>query len=259
MTVKTAVDPKKALRGVWLATGRRVRVIFNGATIADTDDAMLLCDDGVHLNYFFPVEDVDMDVLVPTDHTTHSGLKGDTKHWTVSVGDRKADNAAWTYDTIPDGRPDTRGYVTFDWNVMDAWYEEEEEVFVHPRDPFHRADAIHSSRHVRVEIDGLEVADTTRPVLLFETGLPTRYYIPAGDVRMELLSATDLHTRCPYKGEASYWSVDVNDTVRENIVWAYLNPIPEMPKIKGLLAFYNEKLDIYVDGVLQERPRTYWS
>jgi uncharacterized protein (DUF427 family) len=226
---------------------------------AETDDAMLLRDAGNSLHYFFPIEEVNMDLLIPTDHTTHSGWRGDTRHWTVKVGDRVAENAAWTYDTIPEDRPNTNGYITFDWNAMDAWYEEDEEVFVHPRDPFTRVDAIRSSRYVRIENDGVTVADTTRPVLLFETGLPTRYYIPAEDVRMELLTATDLHTSCPYKGTASYWSVEVNDSVHENIVWSYPNPIPEMPKIKGLLAFFNEKLDIYVDGVLQERPRTYWS
>ena len=114
------VNPKKALRGVWQPTGRRVHVIFNGETIADTDDVMLLRDDDIHLHYFFPVEDVSMRSLIPTNHTTHSGLKGDTKHWTISVGDREAENAAWTYDAIPDGRPDTRGYLTFDWQSIDA-------------------------------------------------------------------------------------------------------------------------------------------
>ncbi len=140
---------------------------------------------------------------------------------------------------------------------MDAWYEEEEEVFVHPRDPYHRVDTVSSSRHIQVVVDGEIVAETRRAHLLFETGLPTRYYISQEDVRMSLLTPTQ--TQCPYKGVSSYWSVHVNGSVHEDIVWGYPNPIPEIPKIKGLVSFYNEKLDIYVDGVLEEKPRTVWS
>ena len=98
-----------------------------------------------------------------------------------------------------------------------------------------------------------------RPVLLFETGLPIRYYIPQEDIRMDLLSASRAVTHCPYKGAASYWSIKIGDEVRRNVVWGYLDPIEEIPKIKGLLSFFNEKLDIYVDGALETRPETFWS
>lgn len=244
---------------MWEPTGRHVRVKLGGETIADSKHAMLLRDIGFSIHYFFPEADVRMDLLSATDFSRPSHVKGATRHWTVKAGGKEAVDAAWTFADIPEERPDTRGYLTFDWNAMEHWYEEEEEVFVHPRDPYSRVDTIHSTRHIRVEIEGVTVADTRRPVLLFETGLPTRYYIPPEDVHMDLLTPTATHTRCPYKGEASYWSVKIGDKDYKDVVWGYPDPISEIPKIKGLLSFYNEKLDIYVDGVLEERPRSPFS
>ena len=139
---------------------------------------------------------------------------------------------------------------------MDAWFEEDEEIFVHPRDPYTRVDTVHSSRRVHVEIDGVTLGETHRPVLLFETGLPTRYYIPKQDVRMDLLEPTESVTRCPYKGVARHWSARVRDKLIKDIVWSYPAPYLEWPKIENLLSFYNEYVDLYVDGVLQERPIT---
>jgi len=149
--------------------------------------------------------------------------------------------------------------VAFYWNKVDAWYEEAEQIFAHPRDPYHRVDVLDSARHVRVVIDGQPIAETSRPRLLFETGLPTRYYIPQQDVRMDLLTATDRHTRCPYTGEASYWTVKVGSAELADLAWSYLDPIQECPKIRGYVSFFNEKVDIYVDGELQTRPITAWS
>jgi uncharacterized protein (DUF427 family) len=120
-------------------------------------------------------------------------------------------------------------------------------------------DTVHSSKHVRVEIDGQVVADTHRPVLLFETGLPTRYYVPKQDVRMDLLDATSSTSRCPYKGVARYWAARIGDRTINDIVWSYPAPIPECPKIENLLSFYNEHVDLYVDGVHQDRPVTPFS
>ena len=170
-----------------------------------------------------------------------------------------ARNAVWSYqDPLPD-RADIKGRMAFYWHRMDAWFEEDDEVFVHPRDPYHRVDVLSSSRHVRVAVAGETVADTRRPWLLFETGLPTRYYIPKADVRMDLLVPTDSQTRCPYKGKARYWSARVGDTLEPDIAWSYPFPIPECPKIANLVAFYNERADIWVDGELQPRPKTPWS
>jgi uncharacterized protein (DUF427 family) len=132
-------------------------------------------------------------------------------------------------------------------------------VFKHPRDPYHRVDVLNSSRHVQVRVGGVLVAESRRPRLLFETGLPVRYYLPKLDVRPESLVPSATRTRCPYKGEAVYWSVRAGGELFEDIVWSYPAPIPEAPKIENLLAFYNEKTDITVDGVLQERPATKWS
>jgi uncharacterized protein (DUF427 family) len=142
---------------------------------------------------------------------------------------------------------------------MDHWFEEDEEVYVHPRDPNTRLDILPSSRRVRVEIDGVTVADSTNASFLFETGLPVRYYLPKTDVRMDLLTPTDLSTACPYKGTARYWSVTVDGETHDNLVWGYDTPLPESQKVGGLVAFYNEKLDIYIDEVLEERPKTMFS
>jgi uncharacterized protein (DUF427 family) len=142
---------------------------------------------------------------------------------------------------------------------MGAWYEEEEEVFVHARDPHKRVDVLASARHVQVMVAGETIAETRRPYLLFETGLPTRYYIPREDVRMDLLTPTAHTSRCPYKGIARYWSVTVGGRTVDNIVWSYPNPIPENPKIKDLLCFFNERVDLFVDGELQPQPLTPWS
>ncbi len=238
---------------------RWVRVVFNGETIADSKRVKLLRETGHLPIYYFPREDVRMDLLDPTEQRTHCPYKGDASYWTIRVGDRLADNAAWSYQEPFPEREDIRGYVAFYWNKVDAWYEEAEEVFKHARDPYHRVDVLESTRHVRVVIDGQTVAETRRPRLLFETGLPTRYYIPPEDVRMDLLSPTNTHTVCPYKGQASYWTAKVGDAERQDIVWSYPNPIAECPRIKGYLSFFNEKVDIYVDGELQPRPVTNWS
>jgi uncharacterized protein (DUF427 family) len=151
------------------------------------------------------------------------------------------------------------GYTRIQWDGVDAWFEEDEEVFKHPRDPYHRVDVRDSSRHVRVIVDGVVVAESTRPRLLFETGLPTRYYLPKLDVRMDLLSPTTTASVCPYKGEAEYWSITTNGTTHSDLVWGYRDPIPEAFKIAGLVCFYNEKVDIEIDGQLAGRPQTPFS
>jgi uncharacterized protein (DUF427 family) len=238
---------------------RRVRVFLQGVPVADSTRALLLLE-ARHLPvYYFPPEDVRRDLLEPTDKSTHCPYKGDASYWSVRVGERVARNAVWSYQDPLPGRDDIKGYLAFYWHRMDAWFEEDDEVFVHPRDPYHRVDVLSSSRHVRVAVAGETVADTRRPWLLFETGLPTRYYIPKADVRMDLLVPTDSQTRCPYKGKARYWSARVGDVVEEDIAWSYPFPIPECPKIANLVCFYNERADIWVDGELQPRPDTPWS
>jgi len=153
-----------------------------------------------------------------------------------------------------------KDFVAFYWNRVDAWYEEDEEIFVHPRDPYKRVDVLDSTRSVQVVVGGQVVAETRRARFLFETRLPTRYYIPPEDVRMDLLVPSETVTRCPYKGQARYYSVKIGDKVFSDLVWTYPDPIPECPKIKAYLCFFNEQVDeIRVDGVPVPRPVTPWS
>jgi uncharacterized protein (DUF427 family) len=175
------------------------------------------------------------------------------------MGDKVAENAVWSYPEPVESCPPISGFMAFYWQMMDHWYEEDEEVFVHPRDPYHRVDILQSSRHVKVRVNGELVAETERPKILFETGLPPRYYIPPEDVREDVLVSSKKTTRCPYKGVASYWSIEVGAERVEDLIWYYPEPIPEAAKIKGLLAFFNEKVDLEVDGEVQETPITQWS
>ncbi|HEX6538520.1 MAG TPA: DUF427 domain-containing protein [Candidatus Dormibacteraeota bacterium] len=151
------------------------------------------------------------------------------------------------------------GAVRFDWDAMDEWLEEDEPVYTHPRDPYKRIDVLASSRRVVVGLDGVTVAESRRPRILFETHLPPRYYLPLTDARLDLLHPSARHTHCAYKGEASYWSVDTGVRVHRDVVWMYRAPLPEAQKIAGLLCFYNERCDLSVDGVTQTRPRTKFS
>jgi uncharacterized protein (DUF427 family) len=220
----------------------------------------LLYEPGYLPVYYFPKQDVRMEYLIPTDHREHCRLKGDVAYWTVKVGENFAENAAWTFShPLPDA-PNLKDYISFDWDQMDAWFEEDEEVYVHARDPYKRVDALHSSRHVKVVVAGETVAESHRPLLLFETELPTRYYIPKVDVRMDLLVPSGSRTRCPYKGEAKYYSVKIGDNQVKDIAWYYPFPVPECPRIENLVCFYNERVDaLYVDGELQPKPQTKWS
>jgi uncharacterized protein (DUF427 family) len=239
---------------------RRVRVVFAGEVIADSTDAHLLFETRHLPVYYFPRRDVRFDLLVPTDHHTYCPYKGDCSYWSIKAGGRIAENAVWGYPDPYEEMLAIKDYVAFYWNKVDHWYEEDEEVFVHPRDPYKRIDVVASSRHVEVVLGGQVVADTRRAMFLFETRLPTRYYIPIEDVRQDLLVPSAKVTACPYKGTAKYFSARVGDQLFEDIIWSYLDPIAECPKIKGLLCFFNEHVDeIRVDGVVVPRPITPWS
>jgi uncharacterized protein (DUF427 family) len=238
---------------------RRVRVVFGGETVADSRHVKLMHEKGLLPLYYFPEEDVRMDLLEESDHTTYCPFKGDASYWSVRVGDEVAENAVWGYPEPIEDAPPLSGYLAFYWRMMDHWHEEDEEVYVHPRDPYHRVDVLASSRHVRVSVNGEVVAETDRPKILFETGLPPRYYIPPEDVREEALVPSDKETQCPYKGVASYYSVEAGGEQVEDLIWYYSEPIPEAAKMKGHLAFFNEKVDLEVDGEQQDRPKTQWS
>ena len=168
------------------------------------------------------------------------------------------DNAVWRYPEPLDGSVDVRDYVAFYWNKMDGWFEEDEEVFIGPKDPYTRVDCLASSRHVRVDLNGVSVAETDRPVLLLETGLPHRFYIPSADVRQELLRPSERVIGSPYKGQASYFHVDANGETFEDVAWTYLDPTPEAGKIAVYVCFPQGKADVYVDGVLEPKPKSRW-
>lgn len=241
---------------------RRVRVKFGGEWIADSTDMVLMYESGHLPVYYFPVKDVRLDLLHPTDHTSYCQYKGEASYWNIQAGGEISENAVWAYQDPYDEMTEIglQDYCAFYWGRVDHWYEEDEEIFVHPRDPHKRIDTLPSSRSVKVVLGGETIAETTRAHFLFETGLPTRYYIPADDVRMDLLTRSETTTQCPYKGTASYWSADINGRKFEDIVWFYPDPIPECPKIKDLLCFYNEKVDaIHIDGIETEKTVTKWS
>lgn len=260
MTQVTEQETSAVSHRVWTEpNGRRVRVFMGGQAVADSTRTIYLFETGHLPVYYFPRSDVRFDLLEPTDHHTHCPYKGDASYYSVTAGGHRADNAVWAYPQPLPSLPQLADYVAFYWDSADAWYEEDDEVFKHPRDPYHRVDVLNSSRHVQVRIGEQIVADSSRPRLLFETGLPVRYYLPKLDVRQDLLVPSATRTRCPYKGEAAYWSVEVAGTRMPDIAWGYPAPVPEAPKIENLVAFFNEKVDILVDGVLQERPATPWS
>jgi uncharacterized protein (DUF427 family) len=239
---------------------RHVRVLFGGETIADSKRVKLLREAEALPCYYFPREDVRADLLVPSEQKIRCPVKGEASYWSVRVGDRRAENAAWSFTSPSAEIAGLKDHFAFDWPQMDKWMEEDEEIFKHARDPYKRVDALPSRRHVRVVIDGRTVADTRRPHLLFETNHPVRYYIPQEDVRMDWLVPSATTSRCPYKGLASYWSVKIGEEIFADLVWGYMDPIAECPKIKGLVCFFHERgCDIYVDGELIPRPATKWA
>jgi len=230
---------------------------LGGELVADTTAPLLVWEKPYYPVYYFPEADVRVDLLTATGETRRSPSRGAATLYTVATTSRKAEGAAYRHSDCP--VEELRDHVAFTWGAMDAWFEEDEEVYVHARDPYTRVDILPSSRHIEVMVDGIKVADSHSGRFLYETGLPTRYYLPKTDVRMDLLEATDLHTECPYKGVASYYDVVVNGERRENIVWWYPFPTEESSRVAGLVSFYNEKVDIYVDGKQLERPKTMFS
>lgn len=239
---------------------RRVRVMVDGQTVADSTRMMMMHESNHLPVYYFPLDDVRMDLMSATEHTTHCPYKGDASYWSLQVGARTEENIIWSYVTPFDEAVDIAGYGAFYWGKIDHWYEEDEEIFVHARDPYKRIDAIPSSRAVRVELGGQTIAESSRGHFLFETNMPVRYYLPREDVRMDLLKPAETKTRCPYKGEAVYWSAEIDGETFDDIVWSYPDPVPECPKIKDLMCFYGENVGaILVDGVEVEKPQTKWS
>jgi uncharacterized protein (DUF427 family) len=242
---------------LWEPSERWVRGRKGDVTVVDSRHPVLVWEPDLPVpQYAFPREDVRTDLLHPAEHPPTGTHTGSQIFYDLHAGGAPVANAAWTFPA-----DDLAGHIAFEWfrrrdSGLDHWYEEEEEIFVHPRDPHKRVDALPSSRHVQVAVGGTLVADTRRPVLLFETSLPTRYYIPREDVRLDLFEPTDHRTACPYKGRAGYWNWHGEGDVPRNILWSYPDPLPAVAAVRGLLAFYNEAVDITVDGERLERPVT---
>lgn len=242
---------------LWEPGERWVRGYKGDIAVVDSRHPVYVWEPGVPVPlYAFPREEVRTDLLRPAKNPRTGAHTGSQVFYDLEADGELVENAAWTFPA-----EDLAGHIAFEWfrhwdSGLDHWYEEQEEIFIHPRDPHKRVDALPSNRHVVVELAGTVVADTRRPVLLFETSLPTRYYIPREDVRLDLFTPTAHRTGCPYKGTAEYWTWNAGGDVPRNILWSYSDPLPAVAPVKGLLAFYNEAVDLTVDGERRERPVT---
>jgi uncharacterized protein (DUF427 family) len=228
-----------------------IRGRLAGETVVDSRSPKLLHQHARLPTFVFPEDHVRMDLLRPSGRSESDPVRGGRALFTVQARDRTAEDAAWRFE----GEPLLEGLIGFEWGAMDEWLEETEPLFGHARDPYSRIDVRETSRHVRVSIGGEVVADTDRAKVLFEAGLPPRWYIPREHVRIDLLEESDSQTTCAYKGFASYWSVGDED----DIVWTYRDPLHDALPVKDMLAFFNERVDLEIDGEPQVRPRTQWS
>ncbi|HEU5268270.1 MAG TPA: DUF427 domain-containing protein [Jatrophihabitans sp.] len=236
---------------------RRIRAMLAGRTVLDSTRARYVWEWPNYPQYYIPLDDVTDGVLVD-DGKSHGTTRGTAHLHTVRVGDVVRPGAARVFGA--DALATVAKTVRFDWAALDAWFEEDEQVFVHPRNPYARVDALRSTRRVRVCVDGILLAESPAPVLVFETGLPTRYYLDRTCVDFSHLVHSETETACPYKGRTSdYWSVSIGDAVYPDLAWSYSFPTAALLPIAGLIAFYNEKVDTNVDGVDLPRPRTPFS
>ncbi len=231
---------------------RRVRGFVAGRPVFDTLRAWYVWLWPGYPQFCIPPEDIADGALVDEGRTV-TPAPGPARRHTLRFGGINRPGAAWVWqDTAPAA---IVGHASFRWEAMDAWFEEDERIFVHPRSPYTRVDALHSSRRVRVELDGIVLADAPYSVLVFETGLPTRYYLPRVHVDFTRLTHSDTVTQCPYKGTTSdYWSVRTERADHADLAWAYDFPTRQLAPVATMVAFYNERVDLYADGQLLPRP-----
>jgi uncharacterized protein (DUF427 family) len=225
---------------------RRVRIVLGGETVADSTDVHLLHPPGRTPTYLFPRQDVRTELFDSSDRRRSDPALGEGTYWSVQAGTRRAVDAAYSFEQPPESAAAVAGLVAFDWDSMDGVFEEDEEVFVHPRDPYTRIDVLRSSRHVQVRIGDAVVADSTRPRMLIESGLPVRYYLPREDVRTELLEPSYTTTRCPYKGIAHYRSLRLGERYEKDLVWTYPEPLHDAEAVRELLCFVEDRVELEV-------------
>lgn len=236
---------------------RRIRAFLGGEKVLDTTRAVYVWEWPNYPQYYIPLADVRQDLLEP-ERDRQQTDRGVVELRGLRVGPVHRPGAARVLAESPIAA--LSGTVRFDWAAMDAWFEEDEQVFVHPRSPYTRVDALRSGRPVRVELDGVVLADAGSSVMVFETGLPTRYYLSRTDVDFDRLIVTGTVTACPYKGTTSgYWSVRAGGTVYPDLAWSYDFPTGQLLPIAGMIAFYNEQVDITLDGQRLDRPQTHFS
>ncbi len=239
----------------WEPVPQRIRAVAAGEVVVDSVRAHLLHETGHLPVYYFPPEDVRADVLAASDTTTTCPYKGEASYHSLRIGDRVVEDAVWEYLEPLASVDFIAGRRALYWKKVDEWWVEDERAFAHPRDPYHRIDVYDTGRHVRVLLDGEVLADSTRAKALFETGHPTRWYLPREDVRVELLEPSETKGRCAYKGESSHFGA----LGHEDVAWTYPDPLWDGERVRGLIAFYGERVDLEVDDVPQERPVTQWS
>jgi uncharacterized protein (DUF427 family) len=225
---------------------RRVRAQLSGRTVLDTTRGALLHETGMHPVLYAPIEDLDTALLERTDHQTHCQFKGAASYWSVRAGDTLAENAVWAYEEPLEGAPWLAGLAALYWDRMDRWLEEDDEVFGHLRDPYHRADARPSSRSVEVRSDdGTLVLREESPILLFETGLGVRAYVSPERLDLEPSATSSV---CAYKGAATYWSLRVGDRLLEDAAWSYEQPLDGMQAIAGRVSLDHKALEVSIEG-----------
>ena len=235
---------------------RRIRATLGGRVVLDTQRAVYVWEWPNYPQYYIPLADVSADVLIDEDREQKLS-RGTAHRHGLRVGDQARPASARVY--TEDALEGLAGMVRFEWDALDGWFEEDEQVFVHPRNPYTRVDTVRSTRAVRIELDGTVLAESSSPVMLFETGLPTRYYLNQTEVNFAHLVPADVETACPYKGRTSrYWSACVDGVVHTDLAWAYDFPTAAVHPIAGLIAFYNERVDVLLEGKRQERPVTHF-
>jgi uncharacterized protein (DUF427 family) len=226
---------------------RRVRVVLGEETVADSTDVRLLHPPGRTPTYLFAADSVRTDLFVPSERRRFDPGMGPATYWDVRVGDRCAPEAAYSWQQPPENASAIAGLVAFDWDAMDGVFEEDEQVYVHPRDPYTRIDVLRSSRRVRVRLHGTLVAESTRPRMLIESGLPVRWYLPREDVRADSLETSDTTTRCPYKGLARHWSLRSDARFEKDVLWSYPEPSHDAEAVRGFMCFYDDRVDVEVE------------